>query len=94
MWKTGDTPRCCTSWNALKIRKIGQGKEAMKVPAGKSKSSGDNGFRWQNFLLAEFVVGQKGNLPSSSWGSNVAALSVWDCKVSVFLLGTVMTSSC
>lgn len=47
----------------------------MKVPVGKSKSSGDNGFRWQNFLLAEFVVGQKGNLPSSSWGSNVAALS-------------------
>lgn len=39
-----DTPRGCTSWNALKIRKAGQGKEAMKVPVGTSKSSDDNGF--------------------------------------------------
>ena len=57
-----------------------------------SKHSGDNGFslaKWQNFLLAGFVAGQKGSLLSSSWNGNVAVLLVWECKVYFFLLGYV-----
>ena len=57
-----------------------------------SKQSGDNGFslaELHNFLLAGFVVGQKGSLPSSSWSGNVAELLVWERKIYFFLLAYV-----
>lgn len=42
------------------------------------------------FQLAGLIAAQEENFPSSYWGSKVAAFPVWEWKVTLFLLGSVI----
>ena len=90
-----------TTWKAFIVRRAGQGKEViskgkMKVHWRKIKFQMRTASHWLNrgiFPLAGRVAGQRGSLPSSCWGSKVLSLTVWECKVYLFLLGVSKVTS-